>query len=292
MVWLVQILYEGLYQSLFVAFKRLLEIRIGTKWKLANIIRWLVLNTHGRKMIQNNFNKELERKIDLYVNGKLNSDQADELWAELIQDDYYLDYMKSVANLKAVIEESKSGKPKTVVYAVRKYVSYAAAAAAVVIAAVVGVMNYSATGNTEMLKPLTEIGLDVVRSTESAPDDVIRKAIQLAANGETEDAISLLETELEVAKNPEFVADLALSLGSILYNNAEYQSAIAQFQTVIEQEGIESNVLEKGYWYLGHTYFQLNELELAESAFQRAYDLDGSFSRAAKSYIDAFSALR
>lgn len=237
-------------------------------------------------MIQNNFNKELERKIDLYINGELNSDQADELWAELIQDDYYLDYMKSVANLKAVIEESRAEKPKTVVYAVRRYASYAAAAA------VVGIMNYSTTSSTEMLKPLTEIGLDVVRSTESVPDDVIKKAIQLAANGETEDAISLLEKELAAAKEPQFIADLALSLGSILYNNAEYQSAIDRFQTVVEQEGIKPSVLEKGYWYLGHAYFQLNELELAELAFQKAYDLDGSFSRAAKSYIDAFGALR
>ncbi len=243
-------------------------------------------------MIQNNFNKELERKIDLYVNGELNSDQADELWAELIQDDYYLDYMKSVANLKAVIEESRAEKPKTVVYAVRRYASYAAAAAVIVIAAVVGIMNYSTTSSTEMLKPLTEIGLDVVRSTESVPDDVIKKAIQLAANGETEDAISLLEKELAAAKESQFIADLALSLGSILYNNAEYQSAIDRFQTVVEQEGIKPSVLEKGYWYLGHAYFQLNELELAESAFQKAYDLDGSFSRAAKSYIDAFGALR
>ena len=51
-------------------------------------------------MIQNNLNKDLERQIDLYLNGRLTEEQTDDLWFELIQDGYYLDYMKSVANLK------------------------------------------------------------------------------------------------------------------------------------------------------------------------------------------------
>ena len=45
-------------------------------------------------MIESNINRDLENKIDLYVNGKLTADEINDLWVELIQDEYYLDYTK------------------------------------------------------------------------------------------------------------------------------------------------------------------------------------------------------
>lgn len=59
-------------------------------------------------MIKSRINKELEEKIDLYINGQLTQEKVDELWAELIQDEYYIDYLKTVANIKTVIANNKS----------------------------------------------------------------------------------------------------------------------------------------------------------------------------------------
>ncbi|MCH2449629.1 MAG: tetratricopeptide repeat protein [Gracilimonas sp.] len=243
-------------------------------------------------MIENKVNKELEKKIDLYVNGKLNAEQTDELWAELIQDDYYLDYMKSVANLKSIIDQKKTTQPSTKIYSLQKVVRYAAAAAVIIIAGTLGIMNIS-TPNNISVSPVEQIGLDVVRDaigiSETVTNEVIREAIRLAADGDIEEATSLLRTELENAEDPQLMADLALSLGSIQYNNGDYSSSIENFNIVIAQDNIEILTLEKGYWFLGNTYFQLDRLDEAKEAFRKAYELNGAYSRVAKTYVDALS---
>lgn len=245
-------------------------------------------------MIESKVNKELERKIDLYVNGKLNAEQADELWAELIQDDYYLDYMKSVANVKAILDNKKAAQPSAKIYSFQKVVRYAAAAAVILIAGVIGVMNISTSGDLSV-SPVDQIGLEVMRDGRGVPEtvtsDVIRQAIRLATDGEVEEAISLLETELENTDDPQLTAEIALSLGSIQYNNGNYASSIESFEMVIAQNDIEILTLEKGYWFLGNTYFQLDRLDEAEEAFQKAYGLNGAYSRVAKTYVDALASV-
>ncbi|MEX2476958.1 MAG: tetratricopeptide repeat protein [Gracilimonas sp.] len=241
-------------------------------------------------MIESKVNKELERKIDLYVNGKLDAEQTDELWAELIQDDYYLDYMKSVVNLKAIIDGKKAEQPSAKIHSFQTAIRYAAAAAVILIAGVIGVMNINTT-NSISVNPVEQIGLDVVRDatgiSETVTSEVIREAIRLATGGDVEEAISLLQAELEETEEPQLVAEIALSLGSIQYNNGNYSSSIENFNIVISQDEIEILTLEKGYWFLGNTYFQLDRLDEAEEAFRKAYELNGAYSRVAKTYVDA-----
>lgn len=241
-------------------------------------------------MIESKVNKELERKIDLYVNGKLNAEQTDELWAELIQDEYYLDYMKSVANLKAVIDRKQAAKPVSKVHSLRRVAQYAAAAAVILIAAVVGVLNMNISGDLSV-SPISQIGLDVVRDidgvSETVTNEVIRRAIRLATDGEVEEAISLLQSELENVTEPQLTAEIALSLGSIQYNTGDYSSSVENFELVVAQKDIELLTLEKGYWFLGNTYFQLDRLDEAQQAFQNAVALNGAYSRVAKTYVDA-----
>jgi tetratricopeptide (TPR) repeat protein len=241
-------------------------------------------------MIESKINKDLERKIDLYVNGELNAEQTDDLWAELIQDEYYMDYMKSVANVKAIIDRKHAEKPSSKVYTLRKVAQYAAAAAVILIAAVVGVLNMNTSGDFPV-GPVEQIGLDVVRSTDgisaTVTSDVIRRAIRMATDGEVDEAITLLQEELEEATDAQLKAEIALSLGSIQYNSGNYSSSIDNFELVTAQEDIEVLTLEKGYWFLGNTYFQLDRLQEAEEAFQNAYVLNGAYSRVAKTYVDA-----
>lgn len=245
-------------------------------------------------MIENKANKELERKIDLYVNGKLNTEETDELWAELIQDDYYLDYMKSVANLKDLIDRKKASQPTSKVLTLKKVIQYGSAAAIILIAGAIGIMNFNAS-NELSLNPVEQIGLDVVRDatgvSETVENEVIRKAIRLATDGEVDEAMTLLKNELANTEDPQTKAELALSLGSIQYNNGDYTSSIENFETVIAQENIEVLTLEKGYWFLGNTYFQLDQLVEAEEAFRKAYELNGAYSRVAKTYVDALSSV-
>ncbi len=245
-------------------------------------------------MIQNNLNKDLERKIDLYVNGKLSAEEIDDLWAELIQDDYYLDYLKSVANLKAIIEDNRGSEAKAIANQARKYAGYVAAAAVVIIIGVLGVVNYSAV-TTSPVSPLAEIGLDIVRSdvgvSKNVTNETVKEAIKLAANGKTFEAKKLLSDALEAEKSPSVIAELSLTLGSIQYNLGEYNDAVLSFEKVTAQTDINNTTLEKGYWLLGNAYFQLDELQKAQDAFQKAYDMDGQYSRISKSYINALASI-
>lgn len=244
-------------------------------------------------MIESKTNKDLERKIDLYVNGELNAEETDALWAELIQNEYYLDYMKSVANIKAIIDQKDLKKRRPAESLFPKVAQYAAAAV-ILIAAFVGVWNMNTAQNLSV-EPVEQIGLDVVRDVDGTSDmvtnEVIKKAIRLATDGNTDRAIVLLQDELNSTSKAQNKADVALSLGSIYYNIGNYTASIKNFEIVTSQKNIEVLTTEKGYWFLGNSYFQLDRLEEAKTAFRNAYKLDGAYSRMAKTYIEAFETM-
>ncbi len=247
-------------------------------------------------MIESNFDKDLERKIDLYINGKLTEEQIDALWAELIQNEYYLDYAKSVANLKEVIKEGRKSQNLTPTYQLRKVASYGVAAAIAIIIGVIGVLNYTASNNLAELDAIAWIEYDTYRSSNDSPaitnNEVIKTAIRLANDGNTEEAIALLENEIAVVSDTEELALLSLSLGSIHYNYGNYSDALDSFQNVVDKNEINTLILEKGYWYLANTYVQLDRLTEAEEALQKTLELDGQYSRVAESYLSAINKVR
>ena len=139
-------------------------------------------------MIESNSNRDLEKKIDLYVNGKLTKDEVDDLWAELIQDEYYLEYTKSFANIKALIQEKRKSKQYPL-YQFRKIASYGVAAAIAIIIGVVGVFNFNVNNReTSTFAAIDWIEYDTYRSANSDNPDVIdneiiKAAIKLANDG-------------------------------------------------------------------------------------------------------------
>lgn len=241
-------------------------------------------------MIESNFNKELEYKIDLYVNGKLNADEVDELWAELIQDEYYLDYMKSVANLKDLVDSRKDKRGNSRIYVLKQYARYAAAAAVVIVAGVLGIMNTSQNGIG--IEPENTIALDNVRGADDNPEEIasVKEALQMASNGNAQGAISLLESALQSTSGSRDKSRIALSLGSIQYNKAMYDEAIGTFRLITsEYDDVNKLTLEEAYYYLGNAYLQTDRYMEAKVAFESAYMLDGAFSRVARTYLDALN---
>ena len=243
-------------------------------------------------MIESKINKDLERQIDLYVNGKLTDEQVDELWAELIQDEYYLDYTKSVANLKVVIEQNRKNNASAPVHSLRKYISYGAAAAVALIIGVMGILNYSSNNlNTTDLEALTWMDYGTVRNPEASADiltdnEIIRRAISLTNDGNTDEAIDLLKDELSKVSSATDIAEISLTLGSIQYNYGNYSEALISFRQVVNQENIDTKILEKGWYYLGNTFIQLDKLDDAKLAFEKTIDIDQQYSRVAQRYLD------
>lgn len=236
--------------------------------------------------------QDIEKRIDRYINGRLSPEEIDNLWAELVQDEDHLDYLKSVANLKSVIERRRKNKKRA---RIRRMWSYAAAAVLVLALGVMLVLNTSVFTGPDSVQPVDSIELDYYRSVEgeaarTGTKTVITDAINLANTGNFEQAVSLLEKELEGDITPAWESEVNLTLGSLYYNESQYREAIPHYEVVIEnREELDVLTLEKAYWYLGNTYFQLEEMEMAKEHIRKAYELNGAYRRVAQSYLKALA---
>lgn len=240
-------------------------------------------------------NEELKHKIDLYTEGRLTASEVDELWAELIQDERYMDYMKSVANLKTVVGKRKQTAKVT---SLPTYAYYAAAAVVAILITVFGVINFASQSNSQMVSPVEDVELEYYRSSDGAlasakGEGTIQNAIVLANQGNEDQAISMLKGELENEKlTTALEVELSITLGSLHYNRAEYGRAIEAYSNIIDQrdnEDIDVLSLEKAYWYRGNAYLQQESVSEARADIQKAYELNGAYRRVAKRYLDALS---
>ncbi|WP_069130376.1 tetratricopeptide repeat protein [Rhodohalobacter halophilus] len=242
-------------------------------------------------MIESNTNKILEEKIDQYVAGNLNEKEIDELWSEIIFDDYYYDYLKTVASLKGLANGENT---KNVHFLNnRTPLRYFAAAAVVIIAA--GLILFNVYNEQQLsVQPIGSIELDYYRSAEGVTEitdisELIMSVIAEANRGNVSNAISLVEENLEAVRPPEDKAQLLVTAGSIYYNEGMYNEAADYFERSLDYEIENVIIREQNYWYLGNTYFQLNRIEEARSTLEKAYQLNGAYSRIAERYIEALA---
>lgn len=232
---------------------------------------------------------KIERKIEQYIDGQLSAKEIDDLWAEMIQNGEKLDYLKTAANVKGVIETQNTVRESKVHY-FRQYWKYAAAAVIALLIGVLSVINYN-TGQ-KAVKPLPSIELEYYRSANGAAtaennNEVIQDAIAMANRGNTENAIQMLKDQIKKTTDPQHIATLSLNIGSLYYNSGKYSDAVENFKNVINQKNIDVLTLEKGYWFLGNSYFQQGRLNQAQQSIQQAYNLNGAYHRVAGTYLDA-----
>lgn len=243
-------------------------------------------------MIESNRNKDLEKRIEAYVDGDLSTREIDELWAELLDNEYYYDYMKSVASMKKIAEDRQE-KSRLQGSESQKTVWLSAAAAILLMIGAATIFNIS-TEPAENISPISSIELDYYRSADgmaadNMESDVVRRAISTANTGDVAEALSLINEELQKENSDYKEAELLITSGSILYNSGRFAEAIERFETAIEINYDDMMLRERNYWYLGNAYFQVNKLDEAKFALEQAFELNGAYSRVAQSYLRALS---
>lgn len=243
-------------------------------------------------MIERLDNEELKQDIDRYLAGQLSASEVDELWAELIRDERYLDYMKSAANMEAVVQRQQQVRESR---QKRSYFYYAAAAVIVLVVALLGVMNFYTQSPGGTIDPVSDVEIGYYRSADgtlTAGDgsEAVRKAITLANTGNTAQAIEILKAELKHADDASYKTELNMTLGSLYYNSQRYDEAVQHFSWIInhkDQLNPDVLALEKAYWYRGNAYLQHNDVAKAESDIRHAYELNGAYRRVAERYLKA-----
>lgn len=242
-------------------------------------------------MIESITKRDLEYKIDEYLEGNLTPEQIDELWIELIQDEYYMDYLKTAASLKGLAkQENSSAKIFTMNHLKQVYL----AAAVMIMSATLVLYALYDQGTPASVEPISTIELDYYRSAEGTVvedniSEILMSVIAAANSGNVETAIDIINRELQIYSDPAVRHELMITAGSILYNSGQYDQALSWFENAIRINTPDQQLKERNYWYLGNTYFQLNMITEAKMALENAYELNGAYSRIAESYLKALS---
>ncbi|MEX0647062.1 MAG: tetratricopeptide repeat protein [Balneolaceae bacterium] len=241
-------------------------------------------------MIESNIRKDIENKIDLYIEGKLTPREIDELWAELIQDEYYFEYLKTVASLHGLARKKNQEKAKIFSFASGK--QWYAAAAVLLLVGTLAVFNIF-NENQYPVEPIASIELDYYRSSEGTvtdtdTTDLVIRSITMANSGEIETAVLMIDQGLDEAEGDQKM-ELLVTAGSIHYNANNFTQAADRFESALAIPTNNISLQERAYWYLGNTYFQLNKIAEAKEVLEKAYELNGAYSRVAQSYLRALS---
>jgi len=242
-------------------------------------------------MIEGPVNNDIERRIDFYLEGKLSHEEIDELWADLLQDKYYYDYMKTAATLKGMAQEKQS---EATIYTFSPLKQAYLAAAMILVAAAFVIFNLYDESGITTVEPVASIELDYYRSADGLAaegqfNEKLMNVISVANRGDIEGAIIIIDRELAATSDPALSHELLVTAGSILYNAGRYDLARERFEAGLELNSPDILLNERNYWYLGNTYFQLNMIDDAKAALEKAYDLNGAYSRIAQSYLRALS---
>jgi tetratricopeptide (TPR) repeat protein len=250
------------------------------------------------------FQYELERKIDLYICGRLNQEQIDALWVEMIQHPDSYEYLKTSVALKRTTQSrvltdlaaypGSSTLKQTKSSNQRNWKQYAAAAA-IVVSTGVGGAYFITSGSDQPLsgelKPFDKLELVAYRS--SSNNQVIsdtrlelKKAVDTALMGNPSEALIALNRILESTDDNLIKAEAYLNIGILEYNSNEFNSASMSFKNAAQLSFDNELLYERVIWNLAHAQMAAGDESNARISIEKVVSLDGAHSRAAKSYLD------
>ena len=230
---------------------------------------------------------DLEDRIDLYVKGVLNQNQIDELWVDVIQNDY-LDYMKTAATVRK-LSVGMIVTPIPLFRRERALRFTAAAAAALVIG--VGTSMYFLTGSESApgFSPLPSIEYSLLRSAQTSSEAFearLRRITVMALNGDAANAETALKELVESDLTATQRGTVTLSLAALHYNGGDDAAAVAGFTTILDSAVEDPSIREKAAWYAANALIRMNRSDEAEPYLQMVIQLDGAYKRAAVTATD------
>jgi len=235
--------------------------------------------------------KELIKKLDAYVKGKLSSAEVDELWVELLKKPEYLSYLDTLTNVKAIIESKAkvshlvTSKKKPSFW--KKYNRQILVAASVLI--VIGIVGFLTLHHRNTtIKAIPKISnseFESVNSYRSADhklseiDKMLNRGYQESLNGKNDEALLTYKKLIQKYDTGLTISKAYLNMGIIHYNSDAYHKAINNFNSVIVSTNQNNIIKEKAYWYLGNAFIQVKEFKEAQKAVKKVFDMKGIYRK-------------
>lgn len=243
---------------------------------------------------------ELEKQIDAYIKGKLNEEQAQKLWEQLLQRPDYIELLNTELGVKSIVEkggashekgEASSAEENTFIYTLKQSKKWIAAAAAVVILVVA--VNILQVDTQQTLEELALKDINIAENLSSAQilrsqkmditpsDSLLNRGFEAAISGDMDQAITVYNTIIEEYGDKPAAVQAFLNKGIIQYNNGSFSESIASFKAVLNKVESKPIVREKAHWYMGNAYINLEKLKEARSEIQKTYAMDGIYRKSA-----------
>ena len=236
----------------------------------------------------------IEQKIEMYIEGRLNEEESDLLWAEMMNRPDYYDYFKTVVNLKHIVKDEDLVEAGHHQSRRGRFYRVAIAAAVVITIGILGYLNVNLRTSVSPPTALHQLAMQTTRSAvtmDGSMESDIQRGINLANLGKTAQAISLFKKILEENADPQVRALALTNLGIMYYNQVQIDKAINAFSQIPQQQGLDVLTYEKAYWYLGNAYLKEGQLKEARSAIKKAYDLNGAYRRVTEEYLKKLDAV-
>lgn len=243
----------------------------------------------------------IQFQIDAYRAGKLSEEETESLWVELMEHPEQMEYLINSVNLAAIAtEEFKASDRDTALKIVKApqetvlfHITRKWSRIAAVFALAIGIISTAYFWGNDFVQvtdPIANIELDSFRSSTIPTvvfDYQLQRAINLASMEKYDEALAKLQ-EIETQNlSQEQQISLEVNKGSVYYNKGDFTSAKTVFHVILDQYD-EMHLLteEQVHWFLGNTYLQLGNTDLAMRHIQKTYDLNGAYRRLAERYLN------
>ncbi len=232
--------------------------------------------------------ESLIRKIDAYVRGKLNEEEVERLWAELIKHPEYIDYLETeMAVSEMVRKESGRAQPEREQpeeWTKSRMAWIGAAAALALLVITYSIWGVGSSGR-EMPQAIASINTEaemyvpeVRRAGGGAldrPDSLMNAGYHAVVTGQRDEALRLFREIVSDYEGETYASKARLNLGILAYNAERLGEAQTEFRRAAADSASSDMLKEKALWFLGNTLIQMGQYSEAREALENAAAMDG-----------------
>ncbi len=235
---------------------------------------------------------EIKKQIEDFRNGTLSEQETDALWAQLLENPAWQDYLHTLNALEAIADDPAAMEaimPEESATTSRQYwKAYVAAAAVLIIGSMLGLILLFSPQQPEQTLPHAKLEMHNLRSAQSLSGDDqnhLQAAISLYISGDYSQALEKIEPLTESAESDQIRRDALLNQGIILYNTGEFEKAYVSFNRVYSDDQATDLLREKALWFAANAKLQSGDTDRAEKLIREVKELDGAYSRVANDFL-------